>query len=56
LLKSLKKARAEVEVQIHEQAAQDKSLEKLFHTRIIGKNQKNLERRTELPSFTRTVI
>jgi hypothetical protein len=32
------KAGAVVEVPIHEQPSQDKSLEKLFHTRIIGTN------------------
>jgi hypothetical protein len=56
VIKSLEKARAEVEVQIHEQAAQDKSLEKLFHARIIGKSKTNLQHRTELRLFTWTVI
>ena len=38
LLDAHEKAGA-VEVPIHEQSSQDKSFEKLFHARIIGRNE-----------------
>ncbi len=48
VLESRKKARAEVEVPIHEQTTQDKSFEIRFHTCIIGRNRVNLHNRTAL--------